>query len=134
MAKLRSNRLGFIGTFALLSGAAITVLGLALAQIESVHDRADAMDHAAASAQLLAQVGLQPHIDRRDLENGLPPSAVAALDDAFEAGLADGRLTRIKLWSSSGQVSAAWKASLSALIMPATLSRCTENIQPRGWR
>ena len=104
MAKLRSHRLGFIGMFALLSGAAITVLGLALAQIESVHDRADAMDHAVASAQLLAQVGLQPHIDRADLQTGLPPSAVAALDDAFQAGLADGRLTRIKLWSPSGQV------------------------------
>jgi len=104
MAKLRSHRLGFIGTFALLSGAAITVLGLALAQIESVHDRADAMDHAASSAQLLAQVGLQPHVDRSDLANGLPPSAVEALDGAFQAGLADGQLTRIKLWSSSGQV------------------------------
>ncbi len=104
MARLRAPRLGFIGTFALLSGAAITVLGLALAQIESVHDRADATDHAAASAQLLVQVGLQPHVDRSDMENGLPPSAVQALDDAFQAGLADGQLTRIKLWSPSGQV------------------------------
>ena len=104
MARLRAPRLGFIGTFALLSGAAITVLGLALAQIESVHDRADATDHAAASAQLLVQVGLQPHVDRSDMENGLPPSAVQALDDAFQAGLADGQLTRIKLWSPSGEV------------------------------
>jgi len=93
-----------VGTFALLSGAAITVLGIALAQIEAIHDRADATEEAAASAQLLVQVGLQPHITRADMETGLPADTVAELDAAFRAGINDGQLTRIKLWSPSGEV------------------------------
>jgi diguanylate cyclase (GGDEF)-like protein len=104
MAGPRWPRLGFVGTFALLSGAAITVLGIALAQIESVHDRADATDQAATSAQLLVQVGLQPHITRADMGTRLPASTISSLDAAFQAGIADGQLTRIKLWSPTGEV------------------------------
>jgi len=50
------------------------------------------------------QVGLQPHIDRSDLTTGLPPETIAALDSAFQAGLNDGQLVRIKLWSPDGEV------------------------------
>ncbi|HEX6844601.1 MAG TPA: EAL domain-containing protein [Actinomycetota bacterium] len=98
------SRLGFVGTFALLSGAAMLVLWLALSKVESDHDRGEAMDHAAASAQLLAQVGLQPNLTPAELETGLAPDTMAALDDAFEAGLRDGRIARIKLWSPTGEI------------------------------
>ncbi len=104
MRKLRRPRLGFVGTFALLSGAAITVLGIGLAQIEAVHDRQDAIENAANSAELLVQVGLQPHIARADMDTGLDAATIAALDKAFQAGLTDGRLARIKLWSPDGTV------------------------------
>jgi diguanylate cyclase (GGDEF)-like protein len=102
--RLHRPRLGFVGTFALLSAAAIAVLGVALAQVETTHDRDDATQQAAASAQLLVEVGLQPNISEADMEHGLDPQTVAALDAAFRAGLADGRLTRIKLWSPSGEI------------------------------
>ncbi|HEY8017997.1 MAG TPA: EAL domain-containing protein [Actinomycetota bacterium] len=97
-------RLGFVGTFALLSAAALAVLGFALAQVESAHDRTDAIDNAAGSAQLLVQVALQPNITRADMAEGLPPATVAALDDVFQAGLEDGQIVRIKLWSPTGEV------------------------------
>jgi diguanylate cyclase (GGDEF)-like protein len=97
-------RLGFVGTFALLSAAAVAVLGIALAQVEASHERSTAQDDAASSAQLLVQVGLQPHIDRTDIDTGLEPATIAELDRAFQAGLADGQLVRIKLWSPDGEV------------------------------
>ncbi|MDP9185458.1 MAG: EAL domain-containing protein [Actinomycetota bacterium] len=104
MARLRAPRLGFVGTFALLSATAVAVLGLALAQVEVAHERSTAQEDAASSAQLLVQVGLQPHIHRSDMDLGLPPTTVEALDNAFRAGLADGQLVRIKLWSANGEV------------------------------
>ena len=78
--------------------------GIALAQIEAVHDRNDAIENAANSAELLVQVGLQPHVTRADMDSGLNPSTIDALDGAFQAGLNDGRLARIKLWSPDGKV------------------------------
>jgi len=104
MKRLRAPRLGFVGSFALLSAAAVTVLGVALARVEASHERSHAQEEAAASAELLVQVGLQPNIRRSDMTGGLPPATVAALDDAFQAGLADGQLVRIKLWSAQGEV------------------------------
>src|SRR6187455_516823 len=99
MKRLRAPRLGFVGTFALLSAAAVTVLGVALARVESSHERSTAQSDAASSAQLLVQVGLQPHIERSDMDRGLRPATISQLDKAFQAGLADGQLVRIKLWS-----------------------------------
>jgi diguanylate cyclase (GGDEF)-like protein len=104
MARPRLPRLGFVGTFALLSATAVGLLGIALAQVETAHERSSATSDAASSAQLLVQVGLQPHIDRSDLTTGLPPETIAALDSAFQAGLNDGQLVRIKLWSADGEV------------------------------
>src|SRR6478672_1157548 len=104
MRRLRVPRPGFVGTFALLSAAAVALLGLALAGVETSHERSTAQSDAAASAQLLVQVGLQPHIQRSDMDTGLHPQAIAELDSAFQAGLADGQLVRIKLWSPDGQV------------------------------
>ena len=104
MRRLRVPRPGFVGTFALLSAAAVALLGLALAGVETSHERSTAQRDAAASAQLLVQVGLQPHIQRSDMDTGLRPDAIAQLDSAFQAGLADGQLVRIKLWSPDGQV------------------------------
>ncbi len=97
-------RLGFVGTFALLSAAALAVMGVALARVESAHDRATAIDNAAASAQLLVQVALQPNITPEDMATGLAPTTVAALDEIFQAGLEDGQIVRIKLWSPEGAV------------------------------
>jgi diguanylate cyclase (GGDEF)-like protein len=104
MARPRLPRLGFVGTFALLSATAVGLLGIALAQVETAHERSSATSDAASSAQLLVQVGLQPHIDPSDLTTGLPPETIAALDSAFQAGLTDGQLVRIKLWSADGEV------------------------------
>ena len=104
MARPRLPRLGFVGTFALLSATAVGLLGIALAQVETAHERSSATSDAASSAQLLVQVGLQPHIDPSDLTTGLPPETIAALDSAFQAGLNDGQLVRIKLWSPDGEV------------------------------
>ena len=104
MARPRLPRLGFVGTFALLSATAVGLLGIALAQVETAHERSSATSDAASSAQLLVQVGLQPHIDPSDLTTGLPPETIAALDSAFQAGLDDGQLVRIKLWSADGEV------------------------------
>ncbi|HEX3300228.1 MAG TPA: EAL domain-containing protein [Actinomycetota bacterium] len=104
MGRLRVPRPGFVGTFALLSAAAVALLGLALAQVEAAHERSTAQSDAAASAQLLVQVGLQPHIERSDMNTGLRDQTVHELDQAFQAGLVDGQLVRIKLWSPSGEV------------------------------
>src|SRR5215467_12029397 len=104
MGRLRVPRPGFVGTFALLSAAAVALLGLALAQVETSHERSTAQSDAAASAQLLVQVGLQPHIQASDMETGLRDHTIHELDSAFQAGLADGQLVRIKLWSPSGEV------------------------------
>src|SRR6188472_2193664 len=104
MGRLRVPRPGFVGTFALLSAAAVALLGLALAQVEASHERSTAQSDAASSAQLLVQVGLQPHIQRSDMDTRLRPATIDELDSEFQAGLADGQLVRIKLWSPDGTV------------------------------
>jgi diguanylate cyclase (GGDEF)-like protein len=104
MRRLRVPRLGFVGTFALLSAAAVALLGLVLARVEASHERSTAQTDAASSAQLLVQVGLQPHIQRSDMDAGLRAATIRELDRAFQAGLADGQLVRIKLWSPDGEV------------------------------
>ena len=104
MRRLRVPRPGFVGTFALLSAAAVALLGLVLARVEASHERSTAQTDAASSAQLLVQVGLQPHIQRSDMDAGLRAATIRELDRAFQAGLADGQLVRIKLWSPDGEV------------------------------
>ncbi|HEY6568376.1 MAG TPA: diguanylate cyclase, partial [Actinomycetota bacterium] len=99
-----SLRLGFVGRFALLSAAAVMVLWIGFTQVESARERDRAIEDAAASAELLAQVGLQPHLRGDALDDGLDASTIRKLDEVFATGLENERIVRVKLWSSKGTI------------------------------
>jgi diguanylate cyclase (GGDEF)-like protein len=98
------RKLGLAGRFAIASAAAMIVLGAVLARVEATQIRARALANARGSASILADVGLLSHLQPADVTTGLAPQHLAELDGVFRAGLADGRIARVKIWSPDGRV------------------------------
>jgi diguanylate cyclase (GGDEF)-like protein len=98
------RKLGLAGRFALASAAAMIVLGTVLARVEASQIRARALANARGSASIFADVGLRSHLQPSDVANGVAPQELAGLDGVFQAALADGRIARVKIWSTDGRV------------------------------
>jgi diguanylate cyclase (GGDEF)-like protein len=98
------TRHGLVGKFALLSAAAVLLLGIGLARMESGLIRNRALQSARNSAQLVTQVALQSNLQPSDLQNGLTVSEIAALDNSLQEGNADNSIARVKIWSPDSTV------------------------------
>jgi diguanylate cyclase (GGDEF)-like protein len=98
------TRHGLVGKFALLSAAAVLLLGIGLARMESGLIRNRAQQSARNSAQLVAQVALQTNLQPSDLQNGLTVSEIAALDHSLEEGSTDNTIARVKIWSADSTI------------------------------
>ncbi len=98
------TRHGLVGKFALLSAAAVLLLGIGLARMESGLIRNRALQSARNSAQLVTQVALQSNLQPSDLKNGLSVAEIAALDNSLQEGNADNTIARVKIWSPDGTV------------------------------
>jgi diguanylate cyclase (GGDEF)-like protein len=98
------RRFGLAGRFAVLSAVAVTALGVVLARVETSQIRRRALEDATSATQVLAQVGIQPHLRPSDLVSGINTRDIAELDSTFQAGVAQGSLARVKVWTPSGQV------------------------------
>lgn len=91
--------------FALLSGIAIVILGLALGAYLNVLIRNHAEANAVQSAQVIAGIGIQPLISQSDLTTGLTPDRIAALDSAVNSSkLLGTELARINIWNPQHRV------------------------------
>ena len=98
------RRFGLLGRFALASAAAVVSLGLVLARVEASQVRARALADATDSASALTEAGLQSHLTPSDLTLGLSTERLDQLDAVFGAGVASGRIARVKVWSPTGRV------------------------------
>src|SRR5256885_1818859 len=76
--RLRTVRLGLLSRFALVSFAALLLLGFVLASVLCRQIRARALASGEQSAQLLADVTVGPTLEGRDLQNRLDPERLPA--------------------------------------------------------
>jgi diguanylate cyclase (GGDEF)-like protein len=98
------RRFGLAGRFAVLSAVAVAVLGFLLAHVEAAQIRSRAIANAADATEIVADVGLRSHLQPSDLTKGVSHHDLIELDNAFRAGVADGRLARVKVWTSHGTI------------------------------
>src|SRR3954454_3508590 len=98
-----SNRIGLLGRFSILSLACLVLLGVGLAHVAStrVHDRA--LANSGQEAELITRFGITPQISGADLEQGLAPEAIDALDQLLHAGYSSYPVVGIRIWSDSGR-------------------------------
>jgi diguanylate cyclase (GGDEF)-like protein len=93
-------RLSLTQQVALLSLVPVIALGFALAHVLQGQIVARTLADANQSAQLIAHIGVQPRLTRRDLSNGLSANGIRALDTALSGRLVTQSLARIKIWNS----------------------------------
>jgi diguanylate cyclase (GGDEF)-like protein len=98
------TRHGLVGKFALLAAVSVVLLGVGLARVESSLIRNRALDSARGSAQLVARVALQSHINPTDLQGGLSAEKIASLDHALQEGSTDNTIARVKVWSADSTI------------------------------
>jgi diguanylate cyclase (GGDEF)-like protein len=89
---------------ALLSLVPIVALGFILARVLESQIVTRTLADADQSAQLIARVGVQPHLTPRDLRVGLTPSGIRALDRQLSERQVSQDLARIKIWSAGHEV------------------------------
>jgi diguanylate cyclase (GGDEF)-like protein len=97
-------KLSLAQQFGLLSLAAFALLGVALAYTLRAQVRAEATASAAQAAELVARLGIQPHLRPDDLRNGLTRARVAELDRLLEGGRLGEQVVRLKIWSRDSRV------------------------------
>ncbi len=97
---------------ALLSLVPIVALGFALARVLQAQLVKQTLTDAAQSAGLIARIGIQPQLSRRDMGNGLTPAKVRKLDEQLSGREATRYLARIKIWNTTHRVIYSDDASL----------------------
>ncbi len=104
MFRLRRIRVGLLGKFALVSLVPIVLLGLTLAHFVQIQIRERALADAVRSAELVARLGVQPHLSKADISQGLSSKRLQAVDQAVRTSLLGRDVSRIKIWSPDSRV------------------------------
>jgi diguanylate cyclase (GGDEF)-like protein len=106
MPRLRTTfmKIGLLGRFTLLSLAATLALGLALGELVTHDIRTRALRTAAQSAHLVASFGLQAQLSYTDIERGLDPTSIPALDYLFLSGYQAGTLAQVEVVNTHRRV------------------------------
>ncbi len=102
--RVLAGRLSLTRQVALLSLLPMIALGVILASVLQAQVVARTLADATRSAQIIAQLGVQPRLTRSNLARGLPARDVAALDTGLRAPSVGGDLARIKVWNSAHTV------------------------------
>ncbi len=97
-------RFGLLARFALASFVAVALLGVALAHTFDQAVSSRALTGARMTANLIDGSLVRPELRESDLQTGLTPAHVAALDRALAASLNGGQVARIKIWNSDSRV------------------------------
>ena len=98
------SQLSLVQKFGLLSLAAFALLGLALGYTLRVQVRAQATHSAARAAELVARLGIQPHLRPQDLRDGMGRDRVAQLDRLLNGGRLGEQVIRLKIWNRDARV------------------------------
>jgi len=89
---------------ALFSLLPMVVLGFVLARVLQAQIVSRTLADATQSARIIAQLAIQPHLSKRDLQTGLSPAGVRALDEQLMWRSVNDDLARIKIWNSHYRV------------------------------
>jgi diguanylate cyclase (GGDEF)-like protein len=98
------SNLSLVQKFGLLSLAAFALLGLALSYTLRVQVRAQATASAVQAAELVARLGVQPHLRPEDLRDGMTRARVSQLDLLLEGGRLGDQVVRLKIWDRDSRV------------------------------
>jgi diguanylate cyclase (GGDEF)-like protein len=98
------GRVSLTRQVALLSLLPIVALGFILASFLQRQITARTLADASQSAQLIAQVGIQPRLTQRTVREGLSAAGVHALDVQLNAPVVARELARVKIWSADHKV------------------------------
>jgi diguanylate cyclase (GGDEF)-like protein len=98
------GRVSLTRQVALLSLLPIVALGFILASFLQRQITARTLADASQSAQLIAQVGIQPRLTQRTMREGLSAAGVHALDVQLNAPVVARELARVKIWSAGHKV------------------------------
>jgi len=97
-----TRRLSLLVRFAIISFVLLLAVGLVLARWLNSVQRERRLDDAAASAQIVAQAGLQGQLASADLDTDFRPLDIdtrAALDQAFGSAISEDGVVRLKIWN-----------------------------------
>jgi diguanylate cyclase (GGDEF)-like protein len=111
----RLPRLSLLARFALASFLLVVVLGVLLGFELQKAVRNEAMDNAARTARVAADVGLRPSLRVSDLKTGtqpLPPERIDTIDQDLHPAMSSGTVLRLKVWNRDHQVVYSDNASL----------------------
>ncbi len=97
-------RVGLLTRFALAGLVAVAALGIVLAHTLAQGVRTRALADARRTAELVDTSLVKPRLTASDLEAGLSPQRVRALDRALWAGVEGGHIARIKVWGRDSRV------------------------------
>jgi diguanylate cyclase (GGDEF)-like protein len=112
--------LSLVQKFGLLSLAAFALLGLALAYTLRFQVRAQATASAVQAAELVARLGIQPHLRPEDLRDGVSPIRVTQLDRLLNGGRLGEQVVRLKIWNRDSRVVYSDDPKLIGRIYPAS--------------
>jgi len=112
------SKLSLVQQFGFLSLAAFGLLGLVLAYTLRGQVRAQATASAAQAAELVARLGIQPHLRPEDLRDGLTKARVAELDRLLEGGRLGEQVVRLKIWSRDSRIVYSDDARLIGQVYP----------------
>jgi len=74
------NSLGALARFGLLALVPVVALGVVIGRELNVDIQARYVDTARTSGTLIAQIGVQPLLNREELSNGMSPAQIAEID------------------------------------------------------
>jgi len=97
------NSLGALARFGLLALVPVVALGVVIGRELNVDIQARYVDTARTSGTLIAQIGVQPLLNREELSNGMSPAQIAEIDARLQ-GAARQDVQRLKIWSPAGTI------------------------------
>jgi diguanylate cyclase (GGDEF)-like protein len=100
-----ASRVSLLGRFAAMGLTIMAVLGLAIGVTLKRQIEQRALERTAQTAEVMAQLGVQPLLELKDLERPLPPHRLDALDEGLQRQtFRDAGVVRVKLFNRDAQI------------------------------
>jgi diguanylate cyclase (GGDEF)-like protein len=99
-----TSRLSLLGRFSLMSLAVIATLGLAIGLTLKRQIEHRALARASQLAEVVAELGVRPRLERDDFVGALPAQRIRALDAALRDFAAERGVTRMKVFNGEGEI------------------------------
>jgi hypothetical protein len=99
--KRSAGNLSLTQRVALMSLVPMVVLGFVLTRVIERQVASHSVADASQSARLIANIGIQPLLNPRELAVGLTPAQIRQLDQQLRARSTTENLARIKIWNAA---------------------------------